>query len=156
MNLDFKKISESKKVRGILIGIVVCVILLVILSAGINIGEHKARFAGQFGDNFERNFVGPRDGMMGGNFGRMMPGGHGTIGEILSINLPQIIVSGPDNLEKTVLISTSTLIRRFQENIKISDLKTGDFVVIIGNPNQNGQIEAKLIRMMPNPNENKN
>jgi hypothetical protein len=147
MNFNFKNIHESKTVRGILIGIIIAIILLVVFTAGVSIGEHKARFAGQFGDNFERNFMDPRGGMMGDMMRGV--GGHGAIGEIISIKLPQIIVSGPDNLEKTILVSTSTTIRRFQETIQSSELKTGDFVVTIGTPNQSGQIEAKLIRIMP-------
>lgn len=144
-------IDKSKTIRDIIIGIGIIILVLGILRAGISIGEHRARFAGQFGDNFERNFLGPRGSMMGGYFDEMMPGGHGVIGEIISINLPQMIVSGPDNLEKTVLVATSTVIRQFQENIKSSDLKIGNFVVVLGNPDNNGQVEAKLIRVMPNP-----
>jgi hypothetical protein len=150
--MDLKNIHESKAVRDIIIVIGIIIIVLSILFAGMNIGERRARFAGQFGQNYERNFLGPRGGMMGGGyFGEMMPGGHGAIGNILSINLPQIIINGPDNLEKTVLVGTSTLVRQFQQNIQSSNLKVGDFVTVLGNPNNNGQIEAQLIRIMPSP-----
>lgn len=152
----FKNIHESKTIRGIIIGIGIAIIILLIFSAGISVGEHRARFAGHFGDNFEKNFMGPRGDLMKktkDQFFRMQPGGHGAIGKIISIKLPQIIISGPDNLEKTVLINASTTIRKFQENIQSSDLKNDDFIVIIGNPNDQGQIEAKLIRIMPQSNE---
>ena len=149
-----EEIHHSKNVRMVIIGIGVLIILLGVLRIGISIGERRAKFAGQFGDNFESNFMGPRGNMMGGEyFGGMMPNGNGAIGEIISLNLPQIVVNGPDNLEKTVLIGTSTIIRQFQGNIQSSILKTGDFVVVIGNPNNNGQVEAKLIRVMPNPSQ---
>jgi len=155
-NMKIEDIHNSKTVRDAIIIIGITIVVLGILRVGIGIGERRARFAGQFGDNFERNFLGPRNGMVGGMgggyFGKMMPGGHGATGEILSIKLPQMIVAGPDNLEKIVLIGTSTLVRRFQENIQSSELKVGDFVVILGNPNDSGQVEAKLIRIMPNPN----
>lgn len=141
---------ESKAVRAVIITIGVIIFVLTILFVGINIGEYRARFAGEFGNNFERNFWGPR-GMMGGYFGRMLPGGHGAAGQILSVNLPQIIINGPDNLEKTVLVGTSTIVRLFQANIQSSDLKAGDFVIVIGNPDSNGQIEASFIRVMPQP-----
>jgi len=59
----------------------------------------------------------PRGGMMG-PLNETLPGGHGAVGEIISINLPQIIINGPDNLEKIILISASTTIRQFQENIQ--------------------------------------
>jgi len=143
--------KQSKTVRNIIILIGVVVVAFSILFAGINIGEHKARFAGQFGDNFERNFIGPRGGMgmMGGFFDERLPGGHGAFGEILSIKLPQIVITGPDNLEKIVLISSSTVIRLFRENVRSSNLKVGDSVIIIGNPDAKGEIDARLIRIMP-------
>jgi hypothetical protein len=147
--MDLKNISESKVVRDIIIIIGIIIVALSILFIGINIGERRARFAGEFGDNYQRNFLGPRGSMMGGYFGQMLPGGHGATGNILSINLPQIIINGPDNLEKTILVGTSTMIRQFQQNIQSTDLKTGDFVTVLGNPNNSGQIEAALIRVMP-------
>lgn len=147
--MKLEDIHKSKVVRDIIIVIGIIIVVLGILFVGMNIGERRARFAGQFGQNYERNFSGPRGGMMGGGyFGRMTPGGHGAIGNILSINLPQIIINGPDNLEKTILVSTSTTVRQFQQNIQSTDLKVGDSVVVIGNPNNNGQIEAQLIRIM--------
>ena len=101
--MDFRDIHKSQKVRGILIGIGVAILVLVIFQAGMVAGYHKARFGARFGDNFERNFVGPK----GRNFedrlpGPGMPGGHGAVGEIVSISLPQIVVAGPDNLEKMI------------------------------------------------------
>jgi hypothetical protein len=150
--MKIEDMYSSKIVRNIIIGIGIVIIILGVLQVGMSVGEHRARFAGEFGNNFERNFMEPRGGMMRGlGFDEMMPGGHGAVGEIVSINLPQIIVSGPDNLEKTILVGTSTVVRRFQENIQSSELKTNDFVVVIGNPNDSGQVEAKLIRIMPNP-----
>lgn len=150
--MDLKNIHESKTVRDIIIAIGILIVVLGILGVGINIGERKARFAGEYGENYQRNFLGPRAGMMGGGYlPGVMPGGHGAIGNILSINLPQIIISGPDNLEKTIIVGTTTSVRLFQENIQSSQLKVGDSVVIIGNPNESGQIEARLIRVMPNP-----
>lgn len=148
--MKIEDISKSKIVRQVIIGICIMIVALCILFLGINIGEHRARYAGQFGNNFERNFMGP-DGMRGGMFGDGLPGGHGAAGEIVSINLPQLIISGPDSIEKVVALKDSTIVREFQNNIKSSDLKVGDFVVVLGNPNEQGEIEAKLVRVMPNP-----
>ncbi len=135
--------------RNIVIGAVVVLLVLGILKAGIMIGYHKARYAGNFGNNFERNFVGPRGGNMMFFSRETMPSGHGAVGEIISINLPRITISSPDLLEKTLLLGTSTLIRRFQQEIKMEDLKVGDRAVILGNPNESGEIEVKLMRLMP-------
>ena len=152
--MDFRDIHKSQKVRGILIGLGVAVLVLVIFQAGMVAGYHKAKFGARFGDNFERNFVGPK----GGNFGDRlpgpgMPGGHGAVGEIVSIVLPQVVIAGPDNLEKTVLVGTSTMVREFRDEITADKLKVGDFVIILGNPNEEGQVDAKLIRLMPSPSD---
>jgi hypothetical protein len=121
------------------------------------VGNHQAQFEGNFGDKFDRNFRGP--GMMGnegGLFGfdgdvDMGPNSHGAIGKILTIDSSKMVISGPDNLEKIVLIKSDTLVREFMEEKKLQDLKVGDFVVVIGSPNSQGEIEAKLIRLMPAP-----
>ncbi len=146
-------IHNSKTVRGIIIGIGITVLVLIILWVGIDIGYRKARFAGQFGDNFERNFLGPRGGERGMMYNENIPGGHGASGKIISVNLPQFVVSGADNLEKTITVGTTTVIRSFQEDIAVSNLQVGGYVVVLGNPNENGQIEASLVRIMPEPGE---
>jgi hypothetical protein len=76
---------------------------------------------------------------------------HGAAGKIIKISLPTITVATPDNFEKTIYISSSTLIREFKEIIASSSLKVDDIVVAIGVPKENGQIQAKLIRVMPEP-----
>jgi len=150
--MNIRDIHKSKIVRGILIGIGVAVLILIIFQAGMVAGYHKARFGARFGDNFERNLIGPRGGGFGGKFiTRGMPGGHGAAGEIISISLPQIVVAGPDNLEKTILVGTSTRIREFQDEITSDKLKAGNYIVVLGTPNNDGQINAKLIRLMPFP-----
>jgi hypothetical protein len=52
-------------------------------------------------------------------------------------------------LEKIIVLQDSTDIRRFRDVIKSSDLKVDDNIVVIGEPNAKGQIEAKLVRVMP-------
>jgi len=37
--------------------------------------------------------------------------------------------------------------KKGRETVKKEDLKVGDWVVIIGSPNEEGQIEARLIRL---------
>lgn len=154
--MNIQDIHKSKTVRVVLIGLGVAVLVLVIFQAGMVAGYRKARFAGNFNNNFERNFLGPRGGGMRSMMNERLPGGHGAVGEIISINLPQLVVAGPDNLEKTVNIATTTLLRRYQDEISASDLQQGEFVVILGNPDGTGQIEAKLIRVMPTPPEGLN
>lgn len=152
--MNIKEYIKSSSFKGILIGICVAIIALIILQAGITIGERRAKFAGRFGDSFERNFRNPREGgFMRGTMpgGSDMPGGHGAVGQIVSIALPQIVVAGPDNLEKTVKISDSTEIREFRNTVQADKLKVGDFIVVLGIPNTTGEVDAKLVRLLPPP-----
>ncbi len=142
-------------IRSRVFKIILCAIggflaLLGVLHAGMVIGYRKAAFSFGSGDNYYRMF-----GNRHRHFGREFPfqGGiseaHGAAGKILSISLPSFTVEGRDNIEKTILIKDDTLIRRFRDAIKPVDLKEGDEVVVIGAPNGQAQIEAKLIRVVP-------
>ena len=143
-----KKVFESKKVSFVLSILGILVIILVIFEAGIYVGFHKASFGRDWGENYGRNFgmMNERDGMMG-NF----PNAHGAIGKIIKIELPTIIVQDRDNTEKVILTTNDTKVIDIKNEIKITDLKLDESVVVIGSPNSQGQIEAKLIRVIPFP-----
>jgi hypothetical protein len=151
-----KEFLASQTFRGVLYGVGSVLIILVIFQAGVFVGYRKADFSHRFGDNYTRMFGGPGEGGFG--MGMNMMGGHdfftngnGASGKIVSINLPSFIVSGPGNVEKAVTIGDDTSIRQFGDTLASSDLKVGDSVVIFGTPDDKGQINAKLIRLLPEP-----
>jgi hypothetical protein len=151
--MNYKNFLQSSKAKHIIAGIGIAFIALVIFQAGVFVGFRKAEFSGRMGDNYYKTFGeqrGPR-GMMP-NFGMMDPSNsHGTIGKIVSTTLPQVIIADQDGTEKTIIIDTKTDIRSFRDSIKAEALKVGDFITVIGEPNKEGQIEARLIRIMPEP-----
>jgi hypothetical protein len=152
--MNIKTYIQSQSFKGIVIGIFIAIVALVIFQAGVVVGGHKASFANRFGENFERNFRDPRGGgfmQKGIPLGADMPGGHGAVGKIVNISLPLVVVAGPDNLEKTVVVSDTTEIREFRDTIASSKLTVGDFIVVLGTPNDKGQVDAKLIRLAPPP-----
>jgi hypothetical protein len=151
--MNIKEFIQSHTFRGIIIGLSLAIVGLIIFQAGVAMGERKAVFSQRFGNTFERNFRGPDGGMMFLGFPGegQMPGGHGAVGEIISITPPNVIIAGPDNLEKTIVIGTDTRIREFQSELKAGDLQVGDHIIILGEPNEEGQIEAKLVRLLPPP-----
>ncbi|MFZ2072571.1 MAG: hypothetical protein WA101_02055 [Minisyncoccia bacterium] len=145
-----EKVFESKVLIGALYGIGIFIIIILIFSAGVSVGFHKASFGRAWGENYERNFgMKPNKPPFLGedNF----PNAHGSIGKIIKIELPTIIVQDKDNTEKVILIKDNTKIQKIQENITAKDLKLDDFIVTIGSPDEKGQIEAKFIRIMPAP-----
>ncbi len=146
---DIKKVFESKVLVGFLYSIGVVIVVILIFSAGVSVGFHKASFGRAWGENYERNFGIRPDRMMFGDDN--LPNPHGVMGKIIKIELPAIITESDGETEKTVLVNKDTKIKRMRNEISSADLKADDFIVVIGNPNNQGQIEAKLIRVIPSP-----
>lgn len=150
MIFDIKKWSESKSLKAVIITIVTLAVFAFIFQAGVFVGFHKASFLFKSGDNFYRNF-GDRGGMMGrgGMFSDEFTGGHGASGKIVRIELPNIVVLGQDNIEKVVVTDSKTDIREGRSNSSLEKLKVDEFITVIGSPNDQGQVLAKFIRVMP-------
>lgn len=149
--MDIKEYIKSQSFRGIIIGIVIAVIVLLIFQAGVFVGYRKASFAYRFGDNYYQVFDNRAPSPLGFPLQDEFRASHGAVGEVISISLPTLVVAGPDSVEKTVLITSDTLVRKFDGDVKPEDIKTGDFLVAIGDPNESSQIQAKLIRILPPP-----
>lgn len=153
--MNLKEFSQSKVFKGFIIGLGTFLIVLVIFQAGVFVGFRKAGFSQRLGENYGRIFGDDKrpSNMMNGMFEGMpfdnLPGGHGAVGPVIKVSLSTIVVAEPNNIEKMILIGDKTIIRKFRDEIKISDILTGDFVSVIGEANSKGEIEAKLIRVMP-------
>ncbi len=155
--------------KRIIIGLVGFALIVLIFGAGMFVGGMKAKFSYRWAENYHKNFAGPKGGFLG-DWQKMppMPGdfieGHGVFGEIIEMNPPinsgqvsstsseqsSFVIKGRGDIEKVVIVAQNTVIKKGKETIK-DGLKVGDTVVIIGSPNENGQIEAKLIRFLPSP-----
>lgn len=151
---NIKKFAESKNFKKVIYVLGAVVILALVFQAGMVVGFKKASFSRDWGNNYERNF-GPKrevsrflkDGM------RDIPNAHGAIGKIIKVEFPNIVVLDKDQTEKIIIIKDDTSILERKEILSKESLKVDQFIVVIGNPNDQGQIEAKMIRIMPNPEE---
>jgi len=155
--MDLNKFFQSKIFKFGALGIVALLILLGVFKAGMLVGFKKADFSFRWAENYHQNFAGPRGGFFQ-EFERKMGGGdfinaHGLIGQIIKIDGENIAIKGKDNVEKIILVKEDTAIMRFRESVKITDLKIDENIIVIGEPNESGQIEAKLIRVAPAPPE---
>lgn len=148
--MNIQKMFESKTSKNLIIGIVSVAVVFAIFQAGVFVGFHKASFLFGFGDNYYRAF-GKDDGRGMMLFKDDMTGGHGAVGRIVKVNLPTFVVVGPDNVEKIITINDKTQIRAFRDATSTSALTMDQFVTVLGNPNENGQVEASFIRIMPPP-----
>jgi hypothetical protein len=154
--MEEQKVKKERDIlKWVLVGLVVFIVLALVFKVGMFVGEKKAQFSFRWAENYHRMFAGPRAGFLGNL--RMPPfppfdefiEGHGTFGEIIKIEGNNLVVKGRGNVEKVIVVTEKTVIKSGREDIKFSDLKIGDMIVIIGSPNEKGQIEAKLIRVFP-------
>lgn len=113
------------------IGIAV-IIAFALFQTGVFVGMHQARFMNRFGDNYMKN----------------IPGGHGAIGKVISVASSTLVVSDA-NIEKIVTITSETKIARHRNTATTSDIKVGDSIVVIGEPDETGKVNARFIRLMP-------
>ena len=149
--MDIREFIKKKSVLSALIAITALFCLLAIFEAGVFVGFHKARFSERMGNNyFYRTFGAPQGGMHGGVFEEELPNAYGAAGKIVSVSLPTFIVDDR-GVEKVIVIRGDTQIKRFHDTATSSDIAADDFAVIIGQPDEKAQIQAKLIRLLPPP-----
>ena len=138
--------------KWIIIGLAGFIIVVLIFGAGMFVGGMKARFSYRWAESYHKNFAGPREGFFG-DWRNLPPPpgdfieGHGTFGEIIEIQDTGLVIKGQGDIEKVIIFTEQTIIKKGRKTVKINELKVGDRVVVIGSPNEEGQIEAKLIRL---------
>lgn len=150
--MDYNKFFQSKIFKTTLIVLGVWVILLLVFSVGEFVGYRRARFSYGWGENYHRNFNRSR-GKFFKDFKRSFKNkdfinAHGAFGRITNIEGSVLTIQGRDDLEKIIFVTDSTIIKHFRDIVKLTDLKIEDYITIIGDPNDGGQIEAKFIRVM--------
>jgi hypothetical protein len=163
--LGMQEILQSRKFKIAISLIGFFLIILIIFAVGVNVGLHKAKFSCKFGENYERNFMGNHSqrngwmnagpiGMMKEKFndleGRGFRNAHGIAGTIISITDNNLVIKDKDNKENTIAVSEKTIIKLGRDDVKISDLKNEQQVVVMGNPGDSGVINADLIRVFNN------
>lgn len=134
-----------------IIGLLAIVVIVLVLGLGILIGEKKAKFSYRWAEQYHKNFAGPKTGFLGDwRKISLSPSdfieGHGTFGEIIELRDTGFVIKGRGDVEKVIVTTKDTIVMKGRETVK-NGLKVGDNVVVIGSPNDEGQIEAKLIRI---------
>ena len=150
--MNIEKILESKVFKGVLYGLVCVALLAIVFRAGMQVGIRKADFSYQWGEQYHRNFGGPSGGFIQNGLRVPPPNSHGTFGKIISAEFPEFIVLSPEGVEKVIYVGEEvSIVKNLRDKGEISDLTIDAHVVVIGEPNENAQIEAKLIRIVPPP-----
>jgi len=153
-----KKMTEdffqTKLFKGIILAVLCLIILVFVFGTGVFVGMKKAEFSFKWADEYHRNFGGPQGGFFGDMINEGFTESNGVFGQIIKIDGQTLTIKGKDNVEKIVIVGEKTTILCLRKNIKLSDLKINDSLVAIGDPNNNGQIQAELIRVIPSPPKN--
>ncbi len=144
--MDLKIFLKTVHFSKILITLAALVILLFVFTVGVFVGSEKARFSYHWGENYYNNIVGRRGEF---NPDRRFFNARNGVGKIININGNNIIIKDQNNTEKTIIVDDETVIRSQNQTLKPSDLKIDDNIVVIGPPNDSGQVTAKLIRVLP-------
>jgi uncharacterized membrane protein len=134
---------ESKKIRAILWILGGLIVLFVVFGLGIFVGYGRAGFAAGFDRNYYRNFYGtgaPSAGPIGV---------HGIVGTVIDLGTSTISVTDQESNEQSVAVSSGTVIREQNNDITISGIEVGDQIAVIGEPNNQGQVSARFIRVFP-------
>lgn len=146
---DFLKTPKTKTLLWILCGILVA---LITFGLGVAVGYRRAIFASDFGANYYHS-------MYGNPFGPPMIGVmnngpqtiHGVVGEVIDVGSTTMAVQDPSGDEESVFVASDTPIREMNNEITLIEIDVGDHVTVIGEPDQNGQVEARFIRVFQSP-----
>lgn len=148
------KIFNEKNLKIAVIILVGLLVGLLIFKLGMFVGSQRGLFACGWAEHYRPNFFGPRPGMPKRFFEefneRNLMRAHGTFGKIIQINSQDknIVVKNEQEPEKIVIVKDDTIIEMGRRKIKFEDLKENEFIAVIGSPNNEGQIEAKIIRVL--------
>ncbi len=132
----------------VVVGVIGALILaLLIFHAGVVVGSRRDRFL-FVRHGADRGFSFPF--LLGGfalPYGGFIPNSHGAVGTITAVTLPTLSVETRGGTSETILVGTSTIIRNSGESTSLA-LSVGDQVVVLGEPDSQGRIDATLIRVL--------
>ena len=148
--MDLITFTKSETFKKILFAVGGAAAVIIIFEAGMFVGFHKAALSYRMGDNFYRVYGNGSGGPGMPFFNEDFSDAHGAAGKVLSVALPHLVVDD-HGTEKTILISDDTTIRRLRGDASSTAIMVGDFVVVLGDPDDKAQVEAKLIRILPPP-----
>lgn len=147
---------QSKLFRGIIYGLAIATVASLIFNAGAAVGSRRAFFTCKWGENYGQNFGSHavaepklliRRDAPAPIMGRAI-GFHGVLGKVVTVTDDGIVVMGNDDIERSVVIDDDTEIRNGRDETDRSGLANGLSVMVFGEPNDQGRILAKLIRIL--------
>lgn len=143
-------ILSSKKVRAVLWILGGLILLFVAFGLGVTVGYRRAGFAAGFDADYYRNFVG-MGATSAGPAGFVAPPPptviHGVAGTVIDVGTSTVSVENQEGNERSVEVPSGTVIREGDNTIVIGNMAVGDQITVIGEPDDEGQIVARFIRI---------
>jgi len=146
-----KELIKNAPISRIVIALGFLAAVLFVFWAGTQIGYRRAMYSFRWSDNYSKQFAPPfspfgfdpgKDAIISSN---------GAFGSVAAVRLPDIVVKGRGEVEKVVVVNSRTVIRRFHAAATSTDIRVGDTVLVLGEPDQEGRITASLVRIVPAP-----
>ena len=141
--MDIKDFKDPK-VKVFVWTLASVLILIVVFLSGVYVGSERARFSNKLGERYYRDFIGGNHRFVDRNY----LNAHGVSGKITQINGNSLVVND-NGINKNIMFSDQTIFRKNFQNIAASDLKVADQIIVIGAPNDQGDIIAKFIKVQP-------
>lgn len=131
--------------------IVLAVVVLLTASGasfygGMLFGEGRAQSARTAGGRFTGGPPGDSNNNQGGQFGQGLRGG--VFGQISEIGDGYLVVTDNNGKQTKVTVTDTTLIEK-NASVKLTDLSTGDPVIISGSEGGDGVFTARSVQVAP-------
>jgi hypothetical protein len=142
---NFLKMPRTKTFLVVLCG---ALVVLIAYGLGILVGYRRAIFASQFGEHYYRTMYGdpfgkPMIGVMG--MGPMTM--HGVAGQVIDVASETISVKDINGNEESVWVVSGTPIRDMNNSVSMQEIQPADQIIVIGQPDPDGDIAARFIRI---------
>ena len=143
-----KNYFQSHTISKVILILVILLLVLLIFQAGIAVGYHRGTFSVNRNAAYGRGMTDPHSIFAPFIHDSDGASPHGSIGQIVSVNLPSLMIKGTNSAEQIVTVSPTTTIRFIHGTASEKDLEPGDQVIVIGEPQSNGSIHASFIRII--------
>lgn len=124
--------SSRNWLRTSLVALAAVIALTIVFGAGFWMGRRSAM---PFDPSRPQARVAPRHG-------------HGATGTIQEIAEPRIVIRTRDGKLQTIVVDADTRFDKNFQNISMKDLKINDTVIVLGSPDSEDQITARLVGLI--------
>jgi len=139
----------------IAIALALAMVVIGVFALGVFVGElHSARSArGNAPSQRPRPFMGEPVAPpwpLGSWFDFRRHGGpHGARGVVDEIDKEVIVLTTHQNTQLRIIVTEKTVLNRGRVRITLDDIHSGDRIAVIGEPREEGEIEAKVVWVIP-------